>query len=240
MEEKKVKFELSRLALVFVILFALCILVWTFILGVWIGTKIGGKAQTEEIALEKEKAPQVPSISLPANGTNATPTTNVTQSVENETIKATPSPSKETEVSKPSEVAKQESAEKPKEPVKKEPVKKDVIKREVRGPEKEKPSYQKKEVAHLAAKVKEEKTASLGEYYALQIGAFAHREKAEELKKKAEKLGYYAQIREATVEGKGLYKVYIGKYESRIKAEEAISEIKAKLGVDKPFIVELK
>lgn len=233
MEEKKLKFELSRLALVFVILFALCILVWTFILGVWIGTKIGGKPQAEEIALEKGNASQVSSLNLPANESNAT-SQNATPSEGNETLNATPSAVKETEISKPIEEEKKEPEAKPKELVKKE-----VVKKEVKRAEKEKPTYQKKEVAHLAAKVKEENVTTTG-FYTLQVGAFSHRDKAEELKKKAEKLGYYAQIKETTKDGKDLYKVYVGKYENRAQAEQSIAEIKTKLGIDKPFIVELK
>ncbi|MFN4131827.1 MAG: SPOR domain-containing protein [Caldimicrobium sp.] len=233
MEEKKLKFELSRLALVFVILFALCILVWTFILGVWIGTKIGGKPQAEEIALEKGNASQVSSLNLPANESNAT-SQNAIPSEGNETLNATPSAVKETEISKPIEEEKKEPEAKPKELVKKE-----VVKKEVKRAEKEKPTYQKKEVAHLAAKVKEEKVTTTG-FYTLQVGAFSHRDKAEELKKKAEKLGYYAQIKETTKDGKDLYKVYVGKYENRAQAEQSIAEIKTKLGIDKPFIVELK
>ncbi|MCD6548826.1 MAG: SPOR domain-containing protein [Thermodesulfobacterium sp.] len=52
MEEKKVKIEVSRLAFVFIILFGLSLLVWSFVIGVWVGTKIGGESKKEEIAME--------------------------------------------------------------------------------------------------------------------------------------------------------------------------------------------
>ncbi|MCD6490125.1 MAG: SPOR domain-containing protein [Thermodesulfobacterium sp.] len=56
MEEKKVKIEVSRLALVFIILFGLSLLVWSFVIGVWVGTKIGGETKKEEIAMESPNA----------------------------------------------------------------------------------------------------------------------------------------------------------------------------------------
>ena len=37
MEEKKIKIEISKLALVFIILFSLSLLVWSFVIGVWVG-----------------------------------------------------------------------------------------------------------------------------------------------------------------------------------------------------------
>lgn len=236
MEEKKVKFELSRLALIFVVLFGLCLLVWTFILGVWIGTKIGGKPQGEEIALEKgEKALPLPSYVV-GNASNAT---NESKALEaNETANATVLHTPEG-----GEAVKKEPEEQPAPTKKETPIKEASQKEKKRelpkAESKEKLTYQRKEVAQIAAKVKGEGTISTG-LYALQIGAFSDKEKAEEIKRKAEKIGYFAQIKEGSKEGKPIYKVLVGKYENRAEAEQAISNLKAKLGVEKPFIVEMK
>ncbi len=240
MEGKKIKFELSRLALIFVILFALCLLVWTFILGVWIGTKIGGKPVSEEVALEREV--RLPSVgNLTSNVSDASQAPLVTA---NETSNATQNATSEKQVAEEKEELRQTSETEKKAIVKKEPVKKEVTKKEELKKETEKtekkPSYQKKEVAQIAAKVKGEEAVSSVGHYSLQVGAFSHKEKAEELKKKAEKMGYFAQIKEANVEGKSMYKVYVGRFGKREEAEQSISEVKAKLGVEKPFIVELK
>ncbi|MFN3567921.1 MAG: SPOR domain-containing protein [Caldimicrobium sp.] len=53
-------------------------------------------------------------------------------------------------------------------------------------------------------------------------------------------MGYIAQVKEVTQEGKVLYKVLVGKFSKREEAEQAITSVKSKLGVDKPFIVEVK
>ncbi len=60
MAEKKIKIEISKLTFVFVVLFSLCILVWTFIIGIWIGTKMGGKSEekiVENYPLIQEQPP---------------------------------------------------------------------------------------------------------------------------------------------------------------------------------------
>ena len=90
MEEKKIKIEISKLALVFIILFSLSLLVWSFVIGVWVGTKIGSKSKKEEIALKQPTIPQEsistqPSIS---NETVAPPSSvKITPSVKKESTK---------------------------------------------------------------------------------------------------------------------------------------------------------
>ncbi|MCS7149608.1 MAG: SPOR domain-containing protein [Caldimicrobium sp.] len=228
MEEKKVKFELSRVALIFVVLFGLCILIWTFILGVWIGTKIGGKRVAEEVALDKK--PEIPPLNVPAITSNVTNVTNETAKITNET-KAVQN---ETSIAKvdntTKEVMKEEGikkevplAEKPKKSVESKPVK-------------EAPEYKRKEVAQLATKIKEEPAGK----FSLQVGAFSQKDKADQMVNKIKGLGYSAELKEVTQEGKILYKVYLGKFGSREEAEKAIPIAKERLGVEKPFIVESK
>jgi len=65
MEEKKIKIEISKLALIFIILFSLSLLVWSFVIGVWVGTKIGSKSKKEEIALERPTISQEPISTQP-------------------------------------------------------------------------------------------------------------------------------------------------------------------------------
>ncbi|MFN4196408.1 MAG: SPOR domain-containing protein [Caldimicrobium sp.] len=248
MDKKKFKFELSFLGILFVILFTLCLLVWTFILGVWIGTKIGGKPQSEEVALESKKELVV----APSLFQKQTVETNATRN--NETTYGTPLPPqepqsalkeektsqpqeqkemKQTQVS-PMETPKPKKEEKTK--VKKELSQKEQVKKEV-------PKYKKREVAQIASKVKSEATTGLitgSSFYTLQVGAFSQKEKADEIKSKAEKIGYIAQVKEVSQEGKHLYKVFVGKFTKREEAEQAIASVKSKLGVEKPFIVEVK
>lgn len=239
MEEKKVKFELSKISLIFVILFALCLLIWTFILGVWVGTKIGGKQASEEIALE-QKVPQTTSPVVNA--------TNMTQEVQNETQKA----QNVTQMNQTENQTVAQVKEEKKEVVSHSEVKKPEVKKEVVPPKKEvhkevakktekksetaeAPKYAKKEVAHLAETIKEQSTGK----FSVQVGAFSQKEKALSVVEKAKKLGYSAEVKEIASEGKTLYKVLVGRYGDRASADKAVKEIQSKLGIEKPFIVEL-
>ncbi len=239
MEEKRVKFELSRLGLIFVILLGLCILVWTFILGVWIGTKIGVKSASEEVALEKreELTPSPPLISQ----TNATSNATISQvGASNATGAETPSSEEKTTPPKetsPAEVKKEAAKEvsQPKEqPKSKERAKKEETQTKKITTSKEEPKYTKKEVASLATQIKKEPSRK----YTIQIGAFSQKDKAQQMVEKAKQLGYSAQIKEITSEGKSLYKVLLGGYGDRAQAEQVLSKIKEQLKVEKPFIVE--
>jgi len=236
MEEKKIKIEVSKVTLIFVILFGLCLLVWTFILGVWVGTKIGEKPR-EEVALNetaKEKVPvaQAPQV-LPSENLKATNQTlnqigNQTAALTNETAEIPKEPKEDIkEVKK--EVKKEEKKEVKKE-VKEKPKKAEAIKPSVS----EEPKYTKKEVAKIASEIKSKETKAGG--YFIQVGAFSHREKAISLADKAKKEGLPAEIKEEHTEGKTLFKVLIGGYESREIAEKKLEEVKKKLGIEKPFI----
>jgi len=59
MSEKKFKIEISKLMLVFFILFGLCIMIWVFIIGIWVGTKISEKSE-KIIFHEYELTPMEP------------------------------------------------------------------------------------------------------------------------------------------------------------------------------------
>ncbi len=80
-KEKKVKIEISKMALIFTILFSLSLLIWSFVIGVWVGTKIGVKPEKEEIAMEEEGISfneSVPSRSAISNETLPPPSVKIT------------------------------------------------------------------------------------------------------------------------------------------------------------------
>lgn len=212
MEEKKVKIEVSKLALVFIILFGLSLLIWSFVIGVWVGTKIEREAKKEEVALEQPTVSPGP-ITPPATISNET-TLPSTPSVSNETIP--PSPVK---ITPPTE----------------KPAKEESVKKEIPAEAKKPAQYQKKEVAKIASQIKE--TAP---FYSIQIGAFSKKDVAEKLKDTAITKGYKAFIKDYKANGEILYKVYVGKYSSKEEAKRYISQIAKDLNVEHPFITEIK
>lgn len=243
MEEKKIRFELSRVAIIFVILFGLCILIWTFIFGVWIGTKIAGKQVVDETKLAKkpELSPISPPVSsltntteaqdkapsnLTAQATGLGNETKVPAVVANQTDRTDQQGAKEQKISSPATEVKKEPA-----------LTTDKQKKEVASKSaKEEPKYQKKEVAQLATKIKEEPSGK----FTIQVGAFSQKDKAEQMRQRVREVGYSAEIREVTQEGKTLYKVYLGRFASREDAEKVLPTVKNKLNIDRPFVTELK
>lgn len=224
MEEKgkKVKIEISKLTLVFLILFSLCILIWTFIFGAWIGSKIGGKGEKMEIATERLQPSTISNLtSSNVSQTNVTvASSNLISS--NFTSNATIN-SNVTQFSMNAQVE-----HKPEKVIKKEPTK-----------------YQKKEVAQIASSIKKEdvkKTSqpSQASYYTLQVGAFSSINSVEAFKETLTKKGYHPLVEKVTVEGKTWYRVYVGKYSSKEEAQKHVIEVKNKLGLDKVLVVELK
>lgn len=230
MEGKKVKIEVSRISLVFIILFGLCLLVWSFIGGVWVGSKLGSKEQ-EKIAAEstfKEELPPPPpslpsnesAISPPSSGLNATAEKPVDLQ-KNASSQAFVPPSKPEPKAETQVTEKEKKQAKPKVS-------------EVKEPSKEKTSTSKtKEVAKISNQIKQGS-------FVLQVGAFSQKESAEKLRTLAEKKGYKVTVKAIPSEGKTLYKVYVGRYASRDEAEKAATKVASDLGVGKPFAVELK
>jgi len=216
MEEKKVKIEVSRLALVFIILFGLSLLIWSFVIGVWVGTKIEKKAQKEEIVLEQPVPSQAPSTP-PVVLSNETTPPKSAPPVSNETVPPTP-----VKISPP--------------PSSEKPVKEEIAKKEVPVEQKKKAKYQKKEVAKIATQIKEIPTV----FYSVQIGAFSKKEIAEKLKDTAISKGYKAFIKEYKTNGEILYKVYVGKYSTKEEAKKYITQIAKDLNVEHPFVTEIK
>lgn len=220
MEEKKVKIEVSRFALVFIILFALSLLIWSFVIGVWIGTKM--ESNRKEVTLEepgvsyKEEA-HLPSASAPTSAPGPTPTP--TTPAPSEANKTTPTPSSEVK-NIPPVTPEKPTSEKPK--VREE---KKIIR------------YQDKEVAKIASQIKKPTSPS---YYSIQIGAFSQKEIAESLKNKAKSEGFETFIKESKENGKVLYKVYIGKYSTKEEAKKYLSNIEKSLNIKEPFVVEIK
>jgi cell division protein FtsN len=213
--EKKFKFEVSKLGLVFIVLFALCILIWTFILGVWIGTKIGETPQAETVKLETQPAQtlQVPPVKEVSHSENQTNQTQVGNQTASQQVASQVQPEEKT---KPE--AKVEK-EKPKPEPKSEPVKTAKV--------------------HPQKKVKPQPHEEGMPFYALQVGAYSKKESAEKAKAEVEKVGFKALIKESTQDGKPIYKVLAGRFENREKAEQYKTMIESTLGV-KPFVVEVK
>lgn len=242
MEEKgkKVKIELSKLTLIFIVLFGLCLLVWTFIFGAWIGSKIAGKREKLEIATEKQVHPL--SNFTPSNITssNFTPANITTTPTNVTTYNVTVASNVSSNVTSNEVVVRtQEKFVAKKETAPSHSPKDDYSK-------KESTKYQKKEVAQIASVIKKEETPKVSNrtsqtsYYTLQVGAFSSINSVESFKDILAKKGYQPIVEKTTIDGKTWYRVYVGKYSTKEEAQKYASEVKSKLGLEKILVVELK
>jgi DedD protein len=208
--EKKFKFDVSKLGLVFIVLF----------LGVWIGTKIGEKPQAETVKLEPQPAqtPQVPLVKEVAHSENQTYQPQVGNQTASQQVASQVQPEEKTKLE--AKVEKEKPKPEPKtEKAKTEPVKTAKV--------------------HPQEKVKTQPHQEGMTFYALQVGAYTNKESAEKVKAEVEKMGFKALIKESIQDGKPIYKVLAGRFENREKAEQYKSLIESILGV-KPFVVEVK
>ncbi len=226
-KEKKSKIKISKLTLVFIILFGLCVIIWSFIIGVWIGTKIG--VNEENIALEEEGK----SLEIPSPVTPIAPSFNKTKVGEVPNLLP----------SQPSEKITKSSIHAHKEVTSKKVEKKISISSRKERKERKKvkktahssPKFTKKEVAYIAARIKSKSFC-----YAIQVGAFSNKKSAEKMKRLAENKGYKTVIKSTKINGKIFYRVFVGKYTSKNKAKKYISKVSKDLGVNKPFVVKIE
>lgn len=94
-----------------------------------------------------------------------------------------------------------------------------------------KKSEAQNQVKGVEEKVRDSSGASVtqGKTYTVQVGAYTTMDIAEKVMDKLKKKGYYAYIATKDIQGEGtLYKVWVGEFKDREKAEEQVKRIKVK------------
>ncbi len=208
---KRIKIEFTKLGFAFAVLFFLLIVLWSFIAGVWVGTKI--EAESEKKVMES--TPFIPE-------TPPSLVENETQEVHKEIPPKEESQKSETKINQ--------------EEVKKESVKKAQEKKQTRKKLKETEKVEK-----LAEEIKKSRDIVPPiSYYTFQIASFTKKSLALKLKRDAEEKGYYAFIGKVKIHKRYYYRVYVGKFISRKEALKHIQQISKDFGVKKPLIVEVR
>lgn len=99
------------------------------------------------------------------------------------------------------------------------------------APKAEPPKPPSKDVEKAEAPKKEMKPSPAKPSFSVQVGAFGSRENAEKLAGDLKGKGYDAFVKQASIEGKTLYKVLVGRFDSRSNASSQAESIKAKESV---------
>jgi DedD protein len=197
-KSRKIQFQVSWGGLIALTVSTVCVFLWVFILGFWVGQKLVGRSldgslPTQVVARAVPEAEEVSPL-IPEKTEVSEPSEPVIQTTrEEKTTQVTPLDTEEKEQPEP---------------------RKESVKKKVRGTDDvQRPGYQIK-------KAKKKST-----YFVLQIASYRERELANKEARRWRDEGYQAKVRRADLgPEKGIwYRVHLGEYSS---VEEATSSAK--------------
>ncbi len=223
-DSKKIRFEFSRLGFAFVVLVFLCVVVWSFIFGVWIGIKLGSKPE-QELTLK-----EAPLTSYPPEQEVA----NVSSSMVSKEALFNKTSVTEEKVSKPKVETKVEAKKEAKPKVKEKKKEKAVVSKTKEKLHETKKKVSKKKTIRHVKRTKREV------YYAVQVGAFSKYEFAKKMMKKLQSKGFKTELLVINKRKKKIYKVVVGKFHRRKEAEVEAVKVKEILGIKSAFVIEVR
>ena len=202
-KSRKIQFQVSWGGLIALTVSTVCVFLWVFILGFWVGQKLVGRGLDESLQtrIVARAAPETEEVAplIPEKIEDSEPSKPVTQTIRGERItQITPLNTKEKEQPKPRKAS---------------------VKKKVRGTDDVKrPSYQIK-------KAKKKTT-----YFVLQIASYRERERANKEARRWRDKGYRAKVRKADLgPEKGVfYRVHLGEYSSVEKATSSAKNLAQK------------
>jgi len=197
-KSRKIQFQLSWGGLIALTVSTVCVFLWVFILGFWVGQKLVGRSldeslQTQVVARAVPEAEEIAPL-IPEKIEGPEPSKPVTQTIREEKItQITPLDTKKKEQPGPRE---------------------ESVKKKVRD------TYDVKRPKYQTKKAKKKST-----YFALQIASYRERGRANKEARRWRDKGYRAKVRRADLgPEKGVfYRVHLGEYSS---VEEATSSAK--------------
>ena len=224
---KKIKFEFSRLGFAFVVLVFLCIVVWSFIFGVWVGIKLGSKPE-QELTLKEapltEYSPEQEVTNVTSSMVSKEELFNATNETEKKVVKKKIQPEAAVKLLKPKSA----------------PSKAAIISEKKVHKEIKKEKVSKKERVSKKKVVKHVKKTKRELYYAVQVGAFSKYEFAKSMMKKLKEKGFKTELLVINKGKKKIYKVVVGKFHRRKEAEVEAVKVKEVLGIKGAFVIEVR
>ncbi len=235
---KPIQFQIGWPGLIAIVISSVCVLLWTFVLGFWMGQKVftgNGTSKvkttvispktsgTESVVQQAEK----PEDLLYGNETGLFEQNEAIQDIK-EKLKQEESPGHtqtiptET-ITEPAMALKREKGgtaleEKKGKTIKKENKGEKISKKPKAGLKVEKISSQKRE--------------GLKHFFSLQIASYKDSSKARKERARWEKKGYYVQVKRADLGRRGIwYRVLLGRYKDLGEAKKAASRLASKEGI---------
>ncbi len=254
-KKKAIQFQMGWGGLVALAVSTLCVLLWTFIMGFWVGQKLIGRkgaphknltvlnkmgetASGPQVAgTDQNEGPAFPPVITPQNTTPVNAGTSmasaVNQPLPTETIQGEArNTARQVEAEESSRIpasgtARQQAVPAPR-PV---PTPK---------PEKKKPAQVKTVKAPVEKKTVKKQPPPARTYFVLQIASYRERSRAEREAARWRRKGITAQVVRVAIKNKGIwYRVYLGRYNSVQDATAGAKRLARKEGI-RSYVVPIK
>jgi len=233
---KPIQFQMGWPGLIAVVVSTVCVLLWTFVLGFWMGQKVftgAGSSKTSETVLNPRKhapgqsAGPAESAGVVVSGHESSLFDQNERAIEDLKNNLKQEGSQKEGDSIPTEVI--TPSEKDQQVKKKTAEKKEKSSAETKKAGK---NVQKGGAGLKVEKVSQVKREGLKHFFSLQIASCRKEGQARTEAKRWKKKGYYAQVKKADLGRKGVwYRVLLGRYKSLETAKKAASRLASKEGV---------
>jgi len=244
---KAIRFQMGWGGLTALVISTLCVLLWTFIMGFWVGQKLigrGGAAHKSLTVLNKiEEATSAPVVQIPERPvepafppvTAGQGTAPLRPGTETGTAETRPLPTEVIgkETSTPSATQKATG------PAAKQASKPEPAKEKAHAAQQKAASVKKAEKAPVAKK-EVKKPAQAKTYFVLQIASYRDKNRAEKEAARWRKKGITSQVVRVSIKNKGIwYRVYLGRYRSVQDATAGAKRLARKEGI-RSYVVPVK
>ncbi len=252
-KKKAIQFQMGWGGLTAVVISTICVLLWTFIMGFWVGQKLIGRGESPHKSLtvlnkigENRAAPQVhiperevePAFPPVTAGEDTQPLRPQKEQMVAEAEKS-PLPTEVIGKTPASESTKAEP-ETPKTEVQGSSTAPEPAPKKEPAPAKKEAKPQPKKAEKPAKKVKEEPPKPKKTYFVLQIASYRDRARAEREAERWRKKGITAQVSRVSLKNKGVwYRVYLGRYKTVQEATAGSKRLARKEGV-RSYVVPIK
>ncbi|RUM89936.1 MAG: hypothetical protein DSZ23_02525 [Thermodesulfatator sp.] len=235
-KSKPIQFQIGWPGLIAIVVSTVCVLLWTFVLGFWMGQKVFTgceSASSVETAVKPHMQQSRSNVELPARndeilyGNETTLFDQNEKAIEDlrEQLKL-----EEPKAESPAEVVTSPAGAQEKAAIKEKGLTETTQK--AARDQKEKKKVKKAEAKKKSPKAEASKKKEPREYFSLQIASYKTRSQAEKESSRWQKKGYHVQIQKADLKRKGIwYRVLLGKYSSLDRAKKEASKLAAKDGI---------
>ncbi len=233
---KPIQFQIGWPGLIAVVVSTVCVLLWTFVLGFWMGQKVftgcGSSKTNVTVVKPQRQAPGQPAGSTETAGSLVSGNES---SLFDENERAIEDLKDKLKLEEPSKGAESIPAEVAAPSQKDQQKKKKTAEKKGKGGvegKKAGKNVQKTGAALKVEKVSQERKEEFKHFFSLQIASYRKEGQARKESARWQKKGYYVQVKKADLGRKGIwYRVLLGRYKSLERAKKKAARLASKDGI---------